>query len=125
MEAGYAGQQPPGGPPPKPRKKRKRIFMWFFLAVQALFLIWIITGLATVHTAPTTSDVANLCGNGQWQGLFTSYKDCVVHGANGLNDAGTIGKGIGLALVIGLWVAVDIILGIGRLVVVFSRRSHS
>ena len=28
---------------PNPRKKR-RVFMWFFLAVQALFLAWIIVG---------------------------------------------------------------------------------
>jgi hypothetical protein len=89
------------------------------------FLIWIIWGLATVHTGPSTSEIANLCGNGQWQGVFTSYRDCVVHGANGLQAAGDIGKGIGLAFVIGLWVAVDIILGIGRLVVVFARRRET
>src|SRR5438105_11943872 len=72
----------------QPRKKRKRIFMWTFLAIQALFLIWIIAGIASVHPEPTASDIANLCGNGQWQGVFTSYHDCVVHGAHGLTEAG-------------------------------------
>lgn len=102
--------------------KRRRVFMWFFLAVQALFLVWLVVGLATAHPGPTTAQVAQFCGNGQWQGVFTSYHDCVVHGANGLRAAGEIGTGIGAALIIGLWVAVDVILGIGRLVVVLARR---
>jgi hypothetical protein len=104
----------------KPRK-RKRVFMWFFLAIQAAFVAWMIAGMSQ-QTGPSAAEIQQYCGNGAWQGLFTSYHDCVVHGANGLTAAGDIGKGIGAALVIGLWVAVDVILGIGRLVVVFARR---
>ena len=96
--------------------------MWFFLAVQALFLIWLITGLATAHPSPTAAQVAQFCGHGQWQGLFTSYHDCVVHGANGLPAAAELGTGICSVLIIGLWVAADVILGIGRLLVVLARR---
>jgi hypothetical protein len=102
-------------------KKRKRIFMWTFLVIQALFLIWLITALAG-KTGPTAAQVAQFCGKGQWQGVFKSYHDCVVHGANGLTAAGDIGKGIAVGLIIGLWVAADVILGIGRLVVVLARR---
>jgi hypothetical protein len=126
-----AGNQHYGTPPalatdlaaePARPKKRKRVFMWTFLAIQAIFLIWLIAG-ATTQTGPSAHDIAQLCGHGQWRGLFTSHQDCVVHGGNGLTDAGDVGKGIGLALVIGLWIAADVILGIGRLVVVFARRN--
>jgi hypothetical protein len=71
---------------------------------------------------PNWGQVAQFCGKGQWQGVFRSYNDCVVHGAHGLTAAGDIGKGIAAGLIIGLWVAADVILGIGRLVVVLARR---
>src|SRR6185312_11626421 len=35
-----------------PRRKR-RVFLWVFLAIQALFVAWLVTGLATVHTGPS------------------------------------------------------------------------
>ena len=111
---------PPGR---RPRRKR-RVFMWTFLAIQALFLVWVIWGMAQ-GTGPSHAEVAQQCLHGGWQGLFKSQQDCMVHYANGLTQAGDIGKGIGLALVIGLWVAVDVILGIGRLVVVFARRGRT
>jgi len=106
---------------PRPRK-RKRIFMWTFLAIQALFLVWIIVGVATAHTAPDPATVARACGHGGWRVLFTSRQDCMVHYANGLRGAAEAGTAFGAALVIALWVAVDFILGVGRLVVVFARR---
>jgi hypothetical protein len=40
-------------------------------------------------------------------------------GGLGSTDAG---NGIGVGLIIGLWVAVDVILGTGRIVVLFGRR---
>ena len=88
--------------------------------IQALFLIWLITALAG-KTGPTAAQVAQFCGRGQWQGVFNSYYDCGVHGANGLAATGDIGKGMAVGLIIGLWAA-DVILGIGRLVVVLARR---
>jgi hypothetical protein len=108
-------------PAPKPRKRR-RVFMWTFLAIQALFLAWVIVGMATVHTGPSHADLASACYYHNWWPLFKSQADCVTHYGKALNDAGTIGKGIGLALVLGLWVVVDVILGIGRLVVLTARR---
>lgn len=99
--------------------------MWSFLIIQALFLLWIITGLATTHTGPTAADIAAGCDNGAWQGLFQSHADCVVHYGHALGEAGNVGKGIGVALIIVLWVAVDVILGVSRLVVVTARRRSS
>jgi hypothetical protein len=77
-------------------KKRKRIFMWFFLAVQALFLIWLITGLVKTGNQHAVGSAA------------VAGKD--------------IGTTIGVGLVIGLWVAVDVILGVSRLIVLTARK---
>ena len=104
----------------KPRK-RKRVFMWTFLVIQAVFVAWMASGLSA-HTGATAADITRACANGQWRYVFSSYQDCATHYPVALNDAGNIGKGIGAALVIGLWVAVDVILGVGRLVVVFARK---
>jgi hypothetical protein len=114
-----SARTPAGGR--KPRKQR-RVFMWTFLAVQILFLIWVVTGIATVHAGPSHTDLASACYHHSWWPLFKSQADCVTHYGNALNDAGTIGKGIGLMLVIGLWLAADFILGIGRLIVLTARR---
>lgn len=82
-------------------KKRKRVFMWSFLVIQAIFLIWIIAGIAYAGGNTDT------CGT-------LSAQTCA--------DASNVGTAIGVGLVIGLWVAVDVILGISRLIVVHSRR---
>ena len=87
----YPPESAPGmSAQPAPRQKKKpRIFLWFFLAVQLLFVIWIISGISS---------------------------------ANPTNDAEALGTGIGVALVIGLWAAVDVILGIGYGVYRLARR---
>jgi hypothetical protein len=98
--------------------------MWSFLAVQALFLAWVIVGCATAHNGASPSDVASQCSGNSWRVLYSSYGDCAKSVNDTMSAAGTIGTGIGLALVVGLWVAVDIILGVTRMVVVFSRRGR-
>jgi hypothetical protein len=89
---------PPGQPPyqvpetPAPRKRR-RVFLWIFLAVQILFLIWVITGIASGSGTPDSC-----------QGMTgDALKTC--------KDAGDVGTTIGVGLIIGLWAAVDVILG--------------
>lgn len=62
------------------RFPRFRIFTWVILAVNVIFLIWIIDGIAT-RPDPTSA-------------------------------AANVGTAIGVGLVIGLWVAADVILGI-------------
>ena len=114
----------PDAPAGRTRKPR-RIFMWFFLAVQAIFIAWLITGIVSAaHGIPADAHAQALAyckGNG-WSPLFKSYQDCIVHYANGMRGAAEVGSTIGAGLVIGPWVVTDIILGIGRLIVVFARR---
>lgn len=82
---------------PKPKKKR-RIFLWVFLAVQVLFIVWIITGVSSSGGTPDD------CGT-------LSQQTC--------NDAESVGTGIGVAIVIVLWMVVDffmaVIYGVYRL----------
>lgn len=85
---------------PKP-KKRKRIGMWVFLAVQALFLIWIITGVASASGTPS---------------------DCGGLDAQTCNSASDAGTAIGVGLIIGLWAVVDFILGLTLLIIRLARR---
>ena len=87
-----------------PVKKRKRVFMWTFLAIQAAFLAAII-GTATADT-----------------GVNSTPGGCASLSAETCVAAHQVGQGIGIMLLIGLWVAADVILGIGRLVVLSSRK---
>lgn len=87
--------------PAAPTKKKRRIFLWFFLAVQVLFLIWVIAGGASHN------DVSD-CGT-------LSAKTC--------NDAQNVGKGIGVFLIIVLWFFVDAFLGVVYGVYRLAKRS--
>lgn len=93
----------PNGTGEPPVRKRKRLFMWFFLAVQALFLIWIIAGASSSTTAKSC---ANLTGQ--------ALKTC--------QDASHVGTGIGVFLIIIFWVIVDILLTLVWAVVRLSSR---
>lgn len=91
---------PPAGWPAAqqaPAKKKRRIFRWVFLAIQALFLIWIITGLNSSEPGCGPNLSAEACQAAQG-----------------------IGAGIAIALIVGLWIAVDLILGITYLI--FRKR---
>jgi hypothetical protein len=94
-------------------KRKRRIFLWVFLAIQALFIIWLVVGLASVHTAPTAAQLAQGCYNHKWYPLFKSQADCVTHYGGALNAAGTAGKAIGAGLIVVFWVVVDFFLGLG------------
>lgn len=72
------------------RKKGFRKFTWVILAINVIFLVWLIAGFATANNSP--------CGGG----LSTSA----------CQAASDIGTGIGAMIVVFLWVAADIILGI-------------
>ena len=97
--------------PPGPRRKR-HVFRWVFLALQVLFIIWIIAGVASKGTGPTVaSQVTQFCGHHGWWPLYKSYADCKAHYAVTLNDATDTGKGIGVAIVILAWAVTDFIVG--------------
>jgi hypothetical protein len=98
-----------------------RLFLWFFLAVQAVFVIWLIVGV-TGRTGPSAAQIAQFCGHGAWRGLFSSYADCVKHGAAGLNDAANLGTGIGAGLIVIIWVVVDFLLAVTYGIYRLARR---
>lgn len=82
----------------KPRKKR-RIFLWFFLAIQVLFLVWIFAGVG--------GSEATDCGT-------LSKKAC--------QDATDIGTGLGVALILVFWCIVDFLLAVGYVIYRLARR---
>lgn len=85
-------------------KKTKRVFMWTFLAIQVLFIVWIVGGIASAGNSAT---------------------DCGTLSAKTCEAAQGIGTSIGVALVVILWVVVDVILGIGRLIVLTARKKSA
>jgi hypothetical protein len=123
----YQQQQPPGyygqRPPTHVRKKR-RIFLWVFLAIQALFVLWLVVGLATTNTAAPASQVASACYHHAWYPLFSSQADCVKHFGGALTDAGDVGKAIGAGLIVLLWIAVDLLTVIPWAVYRLATRSR-
>ena len=94
------------------RRRKRRIFLWVFLIIQLLFVVWIVTGLATVHTGATHAQLVAGCYSHNWFPLFKSQADCVTHYGGALNDAGTAGKAIGVGLIVAMWFVVDVILGV-------------
>jgi hypothetical protein len=77
--------------------------MWVFLAIQVLFLIWIIAGTNSAQHAnhcDQQAQLQNLCQQA--------------------TDAGTA---IGVGIIVVLWCVVDVILGITYLVVRSNRRN--
>jgi hypothetical protein len=71
-------------------KKKVRVFTWIILAVNVLFLIWLIAGIVGVSNSTCTGNM--------------TQATC--------DSAKAIGGGIGAMLIIFLWVAADVILGI-------------
>lgn len=67
-----------------------RIFTYFILLVNLVFLIWIIAGANT----------------------GSSKKDCAGLTAQECHDATNVGKGIGIAFIIILWALFDVIFGV-------------
>jgi hypothetical protein len=88
-------------------RKPPRIFLWVFLALQVLFLIWVILAAASGSGTPEE------CRGQTGQNLQTC------------KDASDVGTTIGVGLIIGLWAAVDIILGFTYLIYRLGRRSRS
>ncbi len=108
---------PDGWKPYKPH----RVFLWVFLVIQAIFIIWLIAG-ATTHTNPSATDIAAWCGNGKWSPLYDSYKACVADAGSSLQAAANFGKGIGMGLIVILWVVVDFLLAVTYGVYRLARR---
>lgn len=100
---------PPAAPhpvaPPRPRKRR-RIFLWVFLAIQVIFIIWLVTGIQGNATSINPSVVAQ-CHH-QAASMNMTQAQCVSF----LGGAAKTGSAVGAALVVIVWVIVDFLLGI-------------
>lgn len=94
------GDTVPVAPAPK---KRHRVFWWTFVAIQLLFLAWVIAGATTV---PGTG--------GSCQGL--DHSTCV--------SAHETGGTIGVALLVILWAVTDIIVGGSYAIYRLTRKSR-
>lgn len=100
--SGYSAQsqpQPPATAVEYPKKKR-RIFLWIFLAMQILFLIWVIAG---AMAGSSTHCVAG-----------TTTVDC--------HNAHEVGTTIGTGIIILFWALADIIVGGGYAVYRLATR---
>lgn len=98
-------QHPQTWAPPTPTepKKPKRIFMWIFLAIQGIFLFWLIFGITTFGDAPAD--------------------DCGTLDAQTCQDAADVGTTIGIGIILALWAAVDVILGVTWAIIHWARRT--
>jgi hypothetical protein len=108
------------------RHFKRHLFLYFFLLVQAIFLIWVISGAVSTSNSGAQAHAQALreCAGTGWQPLYSSYHDCVTNLGNLYSNASSAGKGIGVGLVIALWVVFDVVLMIGRIVVLLSRRGN-
>lgn len=99
--------------PLEPRRKR-RVFLWVFLGIQALFVVWLITG--AVSTGNGHAEAVAYCHAHPTQ--FLPFSQCVSDYASG----GKVGSAIGLGLIFVFWAIVDIILGVSYGIYRLARR---
>lgn len=101
---------PPPAPPASRGEQRERPwykswFLWFFLAIQLIFIIWLAVGVG--DATGTLQDCSGLSREVPPDEIMSPYDECQIE------NAGTeTGTAIGAGLVIGLWVAVDFILAV-------------
>jgi len=79
------------------------VFLWVFLAVQALFVIWVIAGIASGHGAAANCHEQ-----------YLTHAQCA--------SASETGTAIGVGLVVLLWAVTDVILGVSYGVWRLARR---
>lgn len=72
-------------------KKKRRVFLWFFLVVQILFVIWAVAGVSAGAGTP---------------------QDCGTLSDEACNAATDFGTSIGVALIVFVWVVADFFLAV-------------
>ena len=86
----------------KAPKKKRHIFLWVFLAVHALFVVWIFSAIGSAGGVP---------------------EDCGSLSAKACNDASDVGTWIGVVLIVVIWVVVDFLLAVIYGVYRLAKRS--
>ncbi|MFB7341864.1 hypothetical protein [Streptomyces hydrogenans] len=94
-------QRPESFATPQGPRKKHRLFLWTFLAIQVLFLIWVILAASSGSGTP---------------------EDCGTLDRQTCNDAENTGTAIGVGLLIFLWAAMDVILGISYAIYRVAKR---
>lgn len=97
--------------------ERRKIFLWFFLALQAVFIIWLIAGTATTGGSINATVVAQ-CHH-QAAGMGMTQAQCVSF----LGGASKTGTALGAATVVIVWVVVDFLVGLTYGIYRLARRS--
>lgn len=69
-------------------------------------------GNASGQGAQVHAQAVSFCRNHGWQGLYSSYAECVSKYGNELNGASDAGTAISVGFVVALWVAADVILDV-------------
>jgi hypothetical protein len=87
-------------------RRKRRIFLWVFLAIQALFIVWLAVGGSSTGGGIHAS-VAAQCHT-QAAGMGMTQAQCITF----LGGAAKTGTAIGAALIIVLWMISDVILGV-------------
>lgn len=89
-------------PPAAPRKRRRyHVGMWLFLAVQVIFVIWIVSSGTTIDHSVT---------------------HCTGQSCKGISESA---GGVAIGLIVLFWAVVDVILGFIYLVVHLARRPRA
>ncbi|HSR87092.1 MAG TPA: hypothetical protein VLM11_23160 [Streptosporangiaceae bacterium] len=63
--------------------------------------------------ALSATDLAQVCNGNNWYPVVKSHADCMTHYNVALNEAQNVGKGLGAAVVVIVWIVVDFFLGLG------------
>jgi len=104
-------------------RRRRRVFLWVFLAIQALFIIWLIAGGVSTGSGIHAS-VAAQCLQ-QAKGMGMTQAQCI----SWLGGAAKTGTAFGAALIVVVWIVVDFFVsltyGIYRLATRSSRQAVS
>ena len=100
----------------KPYKGR-HIFLWVFMAVQVIFIIWLVAGTSSTGGG-INADVVAQC-HGEAAGMGMTQAQCVSF----LGGAAKAGTAIGAGLVVVLWVIVDFLLAVTYGIYRLARRN--
>ena len=99
----------------KPYKPRK-VFLWVFLALQAVFIIWLVAGTSSTGGGINASVVAQC--HTQAAGMGMTQAQCVSF----LGGAAKTGTALGGAVIVIVWVIVDFLLAVSYGIYRLARR---